>query len=298
MLPACSISDLASQLAQLEPSLNPAEPEIKQLTNCRRRCSFLVLDEGDKMLDDGFEEEVVLIGAEAPADICRPPVARRDKQVLFFSATWPPSVERAALRLCSRGGSGAPGSRGRRWATGRVKRIEEIDTVEMMPKRYILGQGVPDTVNPERSSLHAEDNKLPVLLRYLEEAKLSSLSWKMLAACFEHCGCLNGDYSLRPVDQIFLAVKRLNPQHVTPMHLGGGKVLVFVKTRNAADELSALVMQRFGGKSDAIHGQRKQEQRETSLRHFRTGSTRALITTDVLGRGVDIPDAAWPQAET
>lgn len=30
--------------------------------------------------------------------------ARRDKQVLFFSATWPPSVERAALRLCSRGG--------------------------------------------------------------------------------------------------------------------------------------------------------------------------------------------------
>ena len=33
---------------------------------CRRRCSFLVLDEGDKMLDDGFEEEVVLIGGEAP----------------------------------------------------------------------------------------------------------------------------------------------------------------------------------------------------------------------------------------
>ena len=30
------------------------------------------------------------------------PEARRDKQVLFFSATWPPSVERAALRLCSR----------------------------------------------------------------------------------------------------------------------------------------------------------------------------------------------------
>lgn len=52
----------------------------------------------------------------------------------------------------------------------------------------------------------------------------------------------------------------------TPMHLGGGKVLVFVKTRNAADELAALVMERFGGRSDAIHGQRKQEQRETSLR--------------------------------
>ena len=30
--------------------------------------------------------------------------------------------------------------------------------------------------------------------------------------------------------------------------------------------------------------------KETSLKYFRTGATRALIATDVLGRGVDIPD--------
>ena len=52
----------------------------------------------------------------------------------------------------------------------------------------------------------------------------------------------------------------------TPMHLGGGKVLIFVRTRNAADDLAQLVMERFGGRSDAIHGMRKQEQREASLR--------------------------------
>ena len=51
------------------------------------------------------------------------------------------------------------------------------------------------------------------------------------------------------------------------MHQGGGKVLIFVRTRNAADDLATLVMQRYGGRSDAIHGQRRQEQRETSLRH-------------------------------
>lgn len=50
------------------------------------------------------------------------------------------------------------------------------------------------------------------------------------------------------------------------MHLGGGKVLIFVRTRNAADDLAQLVMERFGGRSDAIHGMRKQEQREASLR--------------------------------
>ena len=31
-----------------------------------RRCSFLVLDEGDRMLDEGFEDEVALIGEKAP----------------------------------------------------------------------------------------------------------------------------------------------------------------------------------------------------------------------------------------
>lgn len=50
------------------------------------------------------------------------------------------------------------------------------------------------------------------------------------------------------------------------MHLGGGKVLIFVRTRNAADELAQLVMERFGRRSDAIHGMRRQEQREVSLR--------------------------------
>ena len=31
-----------------------------------RRCSFLVLDEGDRMLDEGFEDEVAMIGEKAP----------------------------------------------------------------------------------------------------------------------------------------------------------------------------------------------------------------------------------------
>ncbi|CAL1170244.1 unnamed protein product [Cladocopium goreaui] len=192
-----------------------------------RRCSFLVLDEGDKMLDDGFEEEVVLIGGEA----------RRDKQVLFFSATWPPSVERAALRLCSR-------------PAAVLQRVRlEPQEVESKEGRSLPPDVIEQVVEVVKRDDH--EHKLPILLDYLEEAKLS-----------------------------------------TPMHQGGGKVLIFVRTRNAADELATLVTQRYGGRSDAIHGQRKQEQRETSLRHFCSGNTRALITTDVLGRGVDIPDVS------
>lgn len=65
----------------------------------------------------------------------------------------------------------------------------------------------------------------------------------------------------------------------------GGKALIFVRTRNAADELAALIFQEFGQRSGAIHGMRRQEQREAALEQFRRGYLRALVTTDVLGRG-------------
>merc|ERR1719277_1944429 len=41
-----------------------------------------------------------------------------------------------------------------------------------------------------------------------------------------------------------------------------------------------------------MHGARKQEQREATLKAFRNGQINALVTTDVLGRGVDIPDVS------
>lgn len=38
-----------------------------------------------------------------------------------------------------------------------------------------------------------------------------------------------------------------------------------------------------------MHGQRSQDQREATLKAFRTGRIHALVATDVVGRGVDIP---------
>jgi len=51
----------------------------------------LVLDEGDRMLSDGFESDLETICKEIPAT----------RQMLFFSATWPHEVEAAARGLCN-----------------------------------------------------------------------------------------------------------------------------------------------------------------------------------------------------
>jgi len=58
--------------------------EAKQTT--MERVSFLVLDEADRMLDMGFEEEI--------RKICE--LVKPDRQTLMFSATWPPEVEELA----------------------------------------------------------------------------------------------------------------------------------------------------------------------------------------------------------
>ncbi|KAM3140558.1 hypothetical protein pb186bvf_007370 [Paramecium bursaria] len=51
----------------------------------------LILDEADTMLDMGFTEQVLQISEKI----------RKDRQTLFFSATWPKNVEKFANDLCS-----------------------------------------------------------------------------------------------------------------------------------------------------------------------------------------------------
>lgn len=68
-----------------------------------------------------------------------------------------------------------------------------------------------------------------------------------------------------------------------------GKALVFVSTRTGADQLGMIIRDHFGlDRCGVMHGQKKQEDRERILRSFRMGALRAVVATDVVGRGVDI----------
>ena len=49
------------------------------------RVSFLILDEADRMLDMGFEQDIRKIIA----------LTRPDRQTLMWSATWPREVQRS-----------------------------------------------------------------------------------------------------------------------------------------------------------------------------------------------------------
>lgn len=75
------------------------------------------------------------------------------------------------------------------------------------------------------------------------------------------------------------------------MHLVAEKkwthALVFVKTRNGADYLSAM-LDEAGYAVDTIHGDKPQPARLRALERFKTGEVHMLVATDVAARGLDI----------
>lgn len=65
------------------------------------------------------------------------------------------------------------------------------------------------------------------------------------------------------------------------------RVLVFTRTKRGADRL-AHILEKREHKSNRIHGDRSQSQREAALRGFKNGKTRVLVATDVAARGIDV----------
>ncbi len=67
--------------------------------------------------------------------------------------------------------------------------------------------------------------------------------------------------------------------------------LVFARTKAGAADLAETLIAR-GYPAEAIHGDLPQPERERILNRFRNGQLTILVATDVVARGVDIPDVS------
>merc|ERR1719361_87829 len=69
----------------------------------------------------------------------------------------------------------------------------------------------------------------------------------------------------------------------------GQKVLIFTGTKRMADQLSRQLQQQ-GYRAEAIHGDKRQEQRDHCLASFKSGRITVMVATDVASRGIHVND--------
>lgn len=75
---------------------------------------------------------------------------------------------------------------------------------------------------------------------------------------------------------------------VSQLHEREGSVIVFIKTKHAADRMASN-LQRDGFESEALHGDLRQTKRDRVMQGFRKQDFRILIATDIAARGLDVP---------
>lgn len=127
------------------------------------QAKFVVLDEADRMLDKGFEEDIKMILGACPP--------REQRQTLMFTATWPQSVQALASTFMVSPVRVAIGSGGKETASGAVELqanariVQQVEVVEPQDKEFRLLQLVKKYQHGK-----AKDDRILVFCLYKKEA--------------------------------------------------------------------------------------------------------------------------------
>ncbi|KAL6890458.1 P-loop containing nucleoside triphosphate hydrolase protein [Trichoderma evansii] len=126
-------------------------------------CRFAVLDEADRMLDKGFEEDIKLILGACPP--------REERQTLMFTATWPFSVQSLASTFMVDPVKITIGSRGKETENGSVElqantRItQKVEVLDGRDKEFRLLQIIKAHQQGKQ-----KDDRILVFCLYKKEA--------------------------------------------------------------------------------------------------------------------------------
>lgn len=222
------------------------------------QCNYVVLDEADRMIDMGFDEQVeevlnqmggLLRPEEDDPNQTTESAVTMYRTTAMFTATMSPEIEVIAKQYLRHPVLVRIGD----VDSGKNRRIEQ----RVM---YLTSE------NAKKNALLEEVNKSLRSMSMHSSSSSSSASASALSASTASSSSSSSSS-------------------------GEVKIIVFVNTQKAADLVSRqLEDHRYH--VGVLHGGKSQEVREETLESFRSSHINILVATDVAGRGLDIPDVS------
>lgn len=223
------------------------------------QCNYVVLDEADRMVDMGFEPQVVAL-LEAMGGLLKDEDEERAERQLALaaaSAAAKNGTDQDAIGSSSGSSSASASDKGPKdlfRVTAMFSATMPVE-VERIAKTYLRHPAIIKIGDEDSGKNKRIEQRVLMIGEGQKKAKIIEELRKL----------------------------RVGSQP--------DKAIVFVNAKKQGDVL-ARFLETSGFDCGVLHGGKSQEQREGTLEMFRRGEYRILLATDVAGRGLDIPDVS------
>ena len=175
--------------------------------------------------------------------------------------------------------------------------------IDLVERRQVSLQEVRSVVIDEADQM-ADMGFLPQVHRIMREVPEGHQTMLFSATLDGQVASLINSYLTDPIrhevavesdvvdsaEHRFLAVHHMDKAKVVAaITRSAGRTLVFVGTKRAADRVAER-LEKEGVRASAIHGDRRQSDRERTLANFASGKLPVLVATNVAARGLHIED--------